>query len=54
MDELTKKAEDLCDQGYRKLNDYDTGSSESKLLVWEVTCKGVEREERQGTKKLAP
>ena len=54
VDELTKKAEDLCDEGYRKLHDYDTGQSESKLLVWEVACDGVEREDQQYTKPLKP
>ena len=47
VDKLTKKAENLCDEGFRKLHDYDTGQGENKLLVWDVSCKGVEREDQQ-------
>ena len=54
VDELTKKAEALCGKGYRKLHDYDTGQPGSKLLVWEIACKGVERENQQFTKPLKP
>ncbi len=52
VDELTKKAEGLCDEGYRKLHDYDTGDSESKLLIWEVACKGVDRQDQEYTNKI--
>ena len=52
VDKLTEKAEDLCDEGYRKLHDYDTGDSETKLLVWEVACKGADRQDQEYTNKI--
>lgn len=52
VDKLTKKAEDLCDEGYRKLHDYDTGQAEDKLLVWEVACHGADRQDEVQTIKV--
>ena len=52
VDELTKKAERLCDGEFRKLHDYDTGTAQDKLLVWEVACKDADRQDQVYTKKV--
>lgn len=40
---LTRESQDICDEGYRKIHDYDTGAGSQRLLVWEIGCKGVQR-----------
>ena len=50
--ELTEKAEGLCDEGYRKLHDYDTSEGDDKLLVWEVACKGTDRSDQVYIKQI--
>src|SRR5262245_29677924 len=43
VDRLTRKSEKICDEGFRKVNDYDTSVTGEKLLVWEIVCEGVTR-----------
>ncbi len=44
---LERRAEGLCDQGFRKVNDYDRLAGERKILVWDIICRG-EFEEYDG------
>ena len=41
--DLEEQAQDKCDEGYRKLHDFDTKASGQKVLIWEISCKGVKR-----------
>ncbi len=44
---LKREAEGICRGGFRKVNDYDTRVGERRLLIWEITCRGVERIDTQ-------
>jgi len=46
---LEDEATDICEQGYRKVHDYDTLRGSERVLVWEITCEGVSRGEQPGT-----
>lgn len=40
---LDERAEGRCDEGYRKISDFDTYKNGQRLLVWAFTCEGVNR-----------
>jgi hypothetical protein len=51
---LDREARRTCADGYRKIHDYDTSIEGDRTLVWEITCKGVERAESEGVRTRPP
>ncbi len=42
--DLERRAEGLCGQGFRKINDYDRTAQQRRILVWDIVCRGEFKE----------
>lgn len=54
VEELDRRANRVCKQGYRKVHDFDTVHRNQRMLAWRIECAGITAKERLTNQVGAP